>query len=105
MSDRGNKSVQHYEQDMGTNNLDATYDQVSASLAQDVAKVRLSSSVAVNVLLAVGAAASEVVQCTLCVPANGSTESQVLLNKGARVAIKSLTGTVLSGVLALDLYN
>jgi hypothetical protein len=104
--DKGNKPFLSVQIDTSANALDGTYDQISAALPQEAAKVRFSASAAMGVILAVGASSSEVVQCCMAVPAQGSTETMIVITKGVRVAVKSLSGASISaGIYSLDFFH
>lgn len=81
----------------------ASYVQLVASTIADVNKVEIFDSSGEVIILAVGAAASEVEQLLIFPGGNGSVD--LYIPYGSRISIKAKNTTANSGFLAINLYS
>jgi hypothetical protein len=97
-------SQRPYIIDMASVNISTSYTQVIASTGSAINSIQVQNQGAVPILIAVGAAASEVVYY---IAAAGHDSSQVALNipSGSRIAIRSQTGTITANYFILQTFG
>ena len=81
----------------------ASYVQLIASTVSDVNKIEIFDSSGEFLILAVGAAASEVEQLLIFPGGNGPID--LYIPYGSRIAIRAKTTTANTGFLAINLYS
>jgi hypothetical protein len=87
----------------GTNVTTAAYVQLTASTAAIVNKIEIFDSSGQALILAVGAAASEVDQLYIFPGGNGAVE--LAIPASSRISVKAKTATASVGFLAINLYS
>ena len=85
-----------------TNVTTAAYVQLTASTTATVSRIEIFDSSGETMILAVGAAASEVDQLYIFPGGNGSVD--LAIPAASRISVKGKTGTASEGYLAINLY-
>jgi len=99
----GAKLISKVYIDFSGASLGATgYTQIIASLPQNTKSIYVENTSGVPVSIGMGAASSE--QEIDVTPINSSVSKLLLLNKGMRLAVKSLSGTISTGKMLICLY-
>jgi hypothetical protein len=81
----------------------AAYTQLVASTAADIFKISIFDSSGESLVLAVGAAASEVNQIYIFPGGNGDVE--LYIPSGSRISIKAVSATASTGELLINAFN
>lgn len=97
-------SVLPYFQDFSSANLSTTYTQVVASTASRIRSFYATNNSATAIYIAVGAAASEIVQY-IVMPGESTGRVIVDIPSGRRIAIRTQTGTLTDGQFSLNVFT
>ena len=90
-----------YIVDFSSANLTTSYTQVIASTTQDIKSIQVQNQGSAPVYIAVGAAASEIVQY-IALAGHDSAVVPVGITSGSRIAIRSGSGTITSGFFVIN---
>lgn len=98
-----NRVAQLFNDYTSTSVTTAAYVQLTAATTANINKLEIFDSSGETLILAVGAAASEVDQFYILPGGNGSVD--LFIPAGSRIAIKSKTATASVGLIAVNLYS
>lgn len=100
----GNAPIQRIRNDYSSTNVTTSaYVELDAALDGDITELEIFDSSGETLVLAIGASGSEVDQIYIMPGGNGKIEC--LLSKGARLAVKAVSGDATTGELTMNLYQ
>lgn len=107
---RGNKSLEVLKRNAATTNITSSYSVLDASVSGDVSRIIVSAgamSAAEQYTIGLGVASSEADLLSFNCPAAGMgpVELDVMIPKNARLAIKSDSTTITTGIIAITYLN
>lgn len=103
---RGTKAFSVVTRDVSTSNITSSYTELIASTAADTAAICAAITTATQIIFGIGGAGSEEDFFALAVSTNQSPQIPILIPKGSRISVKSLSGSTISaGVLGITLFN
>lgn len=102
---RGTKPFSTVTLDTSSTNIPATYIELVASLGKDCSSIVVCASAAIQIIIGYGGASAETDFIALAVSTVQSRQIPIEIPKGARLSVKSFTGTISSGILAITFFN